>query len=566
LDKEPLNTISDNVIWADQRLTEAYLDQVYSEMMFLFSESDNDPVGVHLWGMHDQTTRSDESRHAYPWYPTFTRWGPGLLDQTGGFSEWWTYPTIRKTNEFLKQMESSPLPADVKAYLSARARWARAMCYFAMVKRYGGIPLITTAQAINESPDQLFVPRNKEVEVYDFIINEMDAIIPAMKSTDQGGYPTRWAAFALKSRAAMYAASIATWGEVQINGLVGIPATEAQRFWQASYNASDSIIKKGPFTLYNKYPDDKVKNFRQLFVDEAGNPESIYAMQFKGTDGVGVSNGWDMFTGPQAFVAWAGNSAAPYLEMIESFEHADGTPGTLDKAVIEQGLWDPADVFKDMEPRFFASIYTQGTPWHGSTCDNWTSLIKSDGGVITTGSFGGVNAQGSGNKDGGAITGFGIMKYLNEQNALPNNWNTETDWMVFRLGEILLNQAEAAIELSKPGEALQLVNQIRTRGGVASLGTIDRDKVRHERKIELAFEGNRLFDLRRWRTAVAAISRPFSALSYSLDYTTRKFKLKVVDHIDGGNQKLFLKREYYQPITAGRIANNAKLAPENPGY
>jgi hypothetical protein len=215
----------------------------------------------------------------------------------------------------------------------------------------------------------------------------------------------------------------------------------------------------------------------------------------------------------------------------------------------------------------FADIYTQNTPWKGSFCDDHTSLILPDNSVITTGSYQGVAAQGVGNVDGGAVTGFGCKKYLNEASTvIPDNWNTNTPWMVFRLAEIMLNQAEACIELDKPGEALDLVNQIRYRAGVAPYGSVGRDEVRHERNVELIFESNHLFDLKRWRTAVAAISRPFSGLSYSLDYTTRKFKVARIPNIDGNNQKRFFEKEYYLPITAGRISSNARLAPENPGY
>lgn len=570
LNKEPLNIISDDDVWNDPALTTAYLNQTLSEITYLFANCDYDPTGanasIHVWDIHDQVTRSDEARHAYPWYPTFTTWGPGLLNENGGFNETWMYSTIRETNVFLQQMKTSTLDAGTRNYLSARARWARAMCYFGMVERYGGIPLITEAQSINTPTDSLFVPRSKEEDVYNFIINEMDSIVPYMLSNEAPGYPSRWAALALKSRAALYAASIAEWGSVQLNGLVGIPQTDANKFWQICYDASDSIVQSGVFQLYNKIPSNPAANYQQLFVD-GNNAESIYAVQFLGTEGLGLSNGWDMFTGPQGFVAWAGNAAAPYLETIEWFQHTDGSPVDLSDNLLTSKEWVPDSLFANFEPRFFADIYTQHTPWKGSFCDDHTSLIEPDGTVITTGSYQGVSAQGIGNVDGGAVTGFGIKKYLNEANTvIPDNWNTNTPWMVFRLAEIMLNQAEACIELGKTSEALTLVNQIRARAGVALLPSITREQVRHERMIELIFESNHLFDLKRWRTATTAISQPFSGITWSLDYATGLYKVTRVPNIDGGNQKNFFPREYYYPITAARISANAALAPENPGY
>lgn len=571
LDKQPIDIINEANVWNDNRLAEAYLDQTLSEMIFMYSEvnpSPGDlPIATRLWYMHDWITMSDEARHAYTWYYTYATFGPGLLDKNGGFGDLWLYPTIRETNVFIEKMETSTLPNDQKTELVCRARWARAMCYFAMVKRYGGIPLITTAQSIDEPFEDLFVPRSKEVEVYDFIINEMNAIFPLMQNT-RGGYPTKWAAMALKSRAALYAASIATWGEVQLQGIDGIPAADAERFWNICYNASDSLIKVSGHSLYEKYPDDRVWNFRQLFVDKS-NPESIFSLQFSGQEGVGFDHGWDMFTGPQGFVAWAGNVAAPYLEMIEEFENADGSPGTFDREKYTHGLWTIDEVFGNKEPRFFASIYTQSTPWKGDMVRNYSKLIEPDGTVISSGAYNGVPAKGKSNFEAYA-TGFGIMKYLDETKNMPGNWSSNTYWMVFRLGEMYLNQAEACMELGKPGEALDLINAIRRRAGVAPLTSIDREKVRHERKVELAFESHRLLDLRRWRTAVDKISRPFSGVVYSLDYNsyaagTPKYKIEVVDNVDGDKQKKFFERHYYLPITASRIANNSSLV-ENPGY
>ena len=92
---------------------------------------------------------------------------------------------------------------------------------------------------------------------------------------------------------------------------------------------------------------------------------------------------------------------------------------------------------------------------------------------------------------------------------------------MFRYAEILLNYAEAAFELGKPTEALDAINQIRDRAGIALLTSIDREKIRQERKVELAFEGNRYWDLRRWRTAETDLSIPFSGLRFYLNYNTK---------------------------------------------
>lgn len=576
LDKQPIDIISDAVLWSDERLVEAYLDEVLHDMYFMLNECvrpGSPQIGWSVWDLQTLSQVGDEARHSHVWRPEHRQWGKGSITEQGNnFQQLWSYDEIRRCNDIIGRMETSTLDDDARLRLSTKARWARAMCYFAMVKRYGGIPLITVAQSVDDPKDELFQPRAKEMEVYDFIIKEMDEIAPLMPNRERQGYPGKWAAYALKSRAALYAASIATFGNVQLDGVVGIPASEAKRFWQTSYDASRKIIDEGGFALYNKYPGNKVKNYRQIFIDENANPESIFALSFEGQLQEGFNHGWDNFTAPQGFCGWAGGTVCVYLEMIEEFENIDGTPGTFNKAKFNGGLWTAKDMFANKEPRFHATIITQGSAWQGTTIDLYTHLVIPDGSEISglSNSYQGVPATGLSNRENGGVTGFNAIKYTNEEYIMPGNSSSEQDYMVFRYAEILLNCAEAAIELNLPGEALTYINQIRERAGVALINSADRKAVRHERKIELAFEAHRWFDLRRWRTAVDEISRPFKGINYKLDYNSvasgsPKYLITVVNNVDGGNKKFFPERLYYLPITPKRISNNPKMV-ENPGY
>mgnify|MGYP000412780396 CR=1 FL=1 len=564
LDKAPLDIISEDVVFEDPTLARAYINNLYSELSFLNRD------GSGFEGTDPTSGLSDEGRQGRSWHPLYFAWKAGQLDANGDLLQLWNYGTIRKANEFLVKIEDSKsIPEDLKNEMVGQVRFARAIVYFYMVKRYGGIPLITEPQAIDASEEELFLPRNKEVEVYDFIIDEMDAIQSILPTTnDDIGMPTKYAALALKSKAAMFAASIATWGEVQLNGVVGIPTNEAQRFWQASYDASKEIINSGIYSLYNQLPDDKAENFRKLFVDESNaNKERIFSWQLTG---VNVTSNYDLFMSPFQFCpGWGGSNTSVYLEMVEEFENIDGTPGTFDVELATSQPWDLREFFANKDPRFHATIYYEGVVWKGEPIENWGGIITPDGSKITEGFYEGIPAKGrsytAGGYAGGVITGFNVLKYLDETLIPVTHEKTKIDFMVFRLGGILLNYAEAAFELGKSDDALWAVNQLRERAGIAQLTEITREKIRHERKVELAFENHRWWDLRRWRTAVDAITRNFRGIYTFKDFSTGKFVIEMNENAQGGIPAAFLERHYYLPIMPGRISNNPKLV-ENPGY
>jgi len=219
------------------------------------------------------------------------------------------------------------------------------------------------------------------------------------------------------------------------------------------------------------------------------------------------------------------------------------------------------------------------TPWRLASKASWrndnagivdfhSGLIGPDGTLYegAQSAYNGIPAWGVQNLWGNFHTGFGVMKYLDESMPMGSMWSDSgTDYIVFRYAEILLNFAEAALELGHADEALDAINQVRSRAGVSRKSVIARDDIRQERRVELAFEGHRYWDLRRWRVATTALSREFSGLKYVLDYNSGKYRLIVLNNIDGNNKPLFHNRNYYFPITLRRTSANPNLI-ENPGY
>ena len=580
LDKTPLDVISDEAVWNDEALIEAYLVQCYYHMSYWANESIGSGWnGDGYFPAFVVNHVSDECMSQW------RDWGDALagynykfggLKIGGGLLEWWGYEPIRKINEFIEKVPDSPLNEELKATRVAEARFLRAFSYFAMVKRYGGIPLILKAQLLTDPEEELYPKRDTEEAVYNFVISEAGEVakeLPEEVATGELGRATKYAALALKSRAALYAGSIAQFGKVQLDGVVGIPSEKAKDYYQISYDASKEIINSGKFALYNQ-DVDKVTNFKNIFLVK-NNSEVIFAKRHDSSDCLapgGGGNGWavDFFQCPRPQGWNRGNLDGPYLELVEEFEYVDGTTGKLDREKVEEGLWSVNELWGKKDPRFFATIYTQETPWKGNFVDYHNGLLLPDGTIMTSDSYNDVLCTGDQDLEG---TSFGVLKYLDESHDNMNTtWATSSqDFLVFRYAETLLNLAEAAYELGKNDDALDAINQVRKRAGIVSLKDISQDKIRHERKVELAFEGHRYWDVRRWRTATTELSRSFSGLRYILDYSSymngeKKYKLEILDNIDGSvSTPLFKEENYYLPITLSRTSSNPNMV-ENPGY
>ncbi len=604
LDKKPLDIYTDNEIWSDPTLIDKFLLAQYMFTPVMINDATcmawGSPMnrdsragsstytygnGAQIWGVGLNMDVSDETKYTDGAWTELSKVKAHVITAEGGVMEYWenAYYTIRNLNEFIERVADSPVSDDLKKVRTAEARFLRAFNYFAMAKRYGGVPLITEAQQLNDSEEILYPKRNSEKEIYDFVIAETDAIAEDLIPNQQEyGRANKWAALALQSRAALFAASTADFGTVQLDGLLGIPQNEADQYYQKAYDATNAIIQSGVYALYD-VNTDKVQNFKDIFLKK----RNIEAIMVKQHSGPGFSQGgyntwsWDMMECPRPQVWGGGNEHAPYLEMVEEFERIDGSPGTFDKTDLQQKLWTMEELWKDRDPRFYASVWTNGTPWRDAaagvfgkdTINLYHELITPDGSALNKidDSYKGVPAVGDQNRQFATLgivgTGFGIMKYL-DPTADNMIWLTEsrTDYLIFRYAEILLNFAEAAFELGKDGDALDKINQIRQRAGIPDLTTIDREKIRRERKVELAFENHRYWDLRRWREAETKLTRSFSGLRYIYDYTSGKFKVIVVNDIDGTTAPpTFVNHNYYFPITKNRIGANKNLV-ENPGY
>jgi hypothetical protein len=589
LNVEPVDRITPDKVWSDPNLINGVLVNLYDNMQL---EDFNYWYNA-AYQLQNPSTMSDEAQGSFQKEPLFDNGNATYTYEDELFFDRFTgrYNAIRKCNTFLKELETVDISSSEKTLLESEIRFIRAFHYFTLVKRYGGVPLISEVQEYaGANIDELQVPRDKEVDIYNFIISECMDVAPKMPASHDasGKYrATKGAVYALCSRAALYAGSIAKYGTVQLDGIVGIPSGEYTRFYQACINASTALIESGDYQLYNAKPDDKAANYCELFLN-GDNGEYIFQKQYNVAGNKG--HDWDKRNAPFSFNAGSwGCGIAPTLEMIESYEYTDGSSGEL-KIEDENGKTceydNPMDLFTGKDPRLFASVYLPGSPCKGSFVEWQRGIVIEDGSRIMatniptagenyTARDGTVyNISG---KDGGSDTGdpsktgFYQKKFWDETLSDMSLGKSDTPWPVFRLGEIYLNLAEATMELGGNSQvALDAVNTIRERAGMKTYTSIDMEKIRHERKIELAFEGHRFWDMRRWRiahlTAAQGGLNSFrgTALYPWFNIVTKKYTFERGTH-SPKQIRAYLERNYYTKISSQDINANPKLI-NNPGY
>lgn len=517
LTREPTNIIPSDQVWTDEALVLAVLADLYSY--------NTDFQHINAWpefASFDEafaSSNGDYGRHQFQDY-NYDAWN------------WWDYGYIRHLNLFIQRgNESTALDEADKNQFLAEARFLRSTAYFELVKRMGGVPLVLEPMEYDYSGDPAYLrqPRAKESEIYDFVLNELDEIKSQLPSaTGEKARATRGAALAMRARVALYAGSIAKYGTTTPSvtlpgGEVGIPAERAPGYYQEALESAQEIITSGGYSLYLKKPDDLADNFASIFYDKLNNPEVIFARDYKLQSG--VTTGFTIDNQPRSLAEEAqGGRLNPSLNLVQSFERLDNTFAPYATNTTSGGFvyYDNiGDIFQGRDARLGGTVILPGSTFKSLPVDIWAGYQLANGSVVTGDAFGQLKTGAlpgvSGSvqvvgKDGpidaleySAQTGFYIRKFLDPKPG-SGQIGTRSDvwWVRYRYSEVLLNAAEAAFELDDPSTAAGYINQVRERAGFTiplTAGQITFDRIVNERKVELAFEGHQLWDMKRWRIA-----------------------------------------------------------------
>ena len=582
LERDPKNIITDEQLWNDPQLITSLLANYYDRLPTfhgVFNTGGMTEIDDAMWSGHfDQNWRND-FQYGYD------------------YGRYWDYTFIRDINLALDNLDtfSTDIAESQKAQFRAELRFIRAFVYFELVKRMGGVPIVTEQLIYDFSgdPEYLQVPRAKEHEVYDFIYEELEAIKSDLV-TNNGSQTraNRFTALALESRSMLYAASIAKYNNLMDTpitlpgGEVGIPAEMANSYYEKSLEASQKILQEGGYALYDENPD-KGQNFYEMFMNK-GSSEIIFAKDYTNslkTHGFTFENIPRSLTEDNEYPS----NLTPSLNLVESFDYLDGSEGSLN---ITDGSGNPVvyndinGIFANKDARLYGTVIYPGTNFKGAPVKMqagvavWTDtdyeLLASqelganytDGGLWTGADGPQDNTQFVSN------TGFYVRKFLSDApGASLRGVSSENWWPWFRLGEIYLNAAEAAFELNQLDVATIYVNEVRERAGFPenSITNLTLDQLRNERRTELAFEDHRYFDLKRWRIAHEIWDGDINSENAAV-YSLFPYRIVRPGHPDN-NKYLFRKfiptrfrrarffrlGNYYASIDQGVLNNNPKL-------
>lgn len=560
LDRKPLDKISDEEVWQSESLMQGYVIDLYDRFPSFAYEDyfEYSDEGTGSSGNSNAITQGNMSKSNVP-----------------NDLEYWDYEYIRDCNIFLANVTEAPISDNVKTQLEGEVTTMRAVAYFEMAKRYGGVPLVSEViDPFGEIAEEL-KKRNTEVEVYDFVDTELTRAVGLLEN-NESQTPTarinKWAALAFQARANLWAASIAKYGQVQLNGIVGVPESRADEFFQKAATAANTVLTTGPYELYYG-KEDKAQNYQYIFLEE-GNSEILFTKEFNGVE---VRHDWDHWKAPARFASGQGARCNPTLDFILKYENVDGSTTDYTQFFNENNLYsDGWDLFKDKDPRLNATVLFQGSFFVDDEIQTYegidTGNTPDPSNIVNNPSlsYEGVKQVGVDSRlvvgdDKTTNSGFLIRKWCDEPNLPVPASQSQVDWTILRLAEVYITKAEAEFQLGNTAEAVAALNATRERAGISLVdeSTITIEKIQTEWMAEFAFENKRFWDLRRWRIADEVLNNQFNGLKIIWHYNSDQYYFLPL--LAETFNRVFRQEHYYLPIT-NEMLNNNPLLEQNPLY
>ncbi len=568
LEVDPVDQYSDAAVWSDANLISAYVNNIYVSQQYGFQleilASLSDISMTKRAGVVDVLNSAINDSYL------------SILAPDAGVDSYrnvtWNnlYENIRACNVFFNNMENSDISGDDIDVLKGEVYFMRAYFYSWLMNFFGGVPLIDSAYALD---DDFTIARSTFEETVNFIVSDCDNAVNYLPLEGDKARATKGAALTLKSRVLLYAASDlfnsqGSWTSGYDNPeLISYTSGDRTSRWQAAKNAAKAVMDLNLYSLYGgtseKSVEEATQNYINLFLNH-GNEEDIFLCYYDNihrTDWQTPDPG--KFYGPNGYHCWGNHT--PTQQFVDAFEMIDGS--NFD--------WDNPDMaaapYENRDPRFYANILYDGAKWRERPDD----VIASDpDGIIQTGYYlneaGEVETAGLDTRQGiddwnGTYTGYYIRKFIDPE--LNHQYDIQRlPWRQMRYAEVLLNYAEACIALGEEDEARTYINQVRNRAGMPDIpssvtGDELTERYRNEREIELCYEQQRYFDIRRWMIAPDVIVNAQGIrIEYPYDGGNPTYNVIEVENREWKDNK-----SYFLPILKDELNRNTLLI-QNPGY
>lgn len=583
LDRTPLSSYSDPVIWSDINLATFYLNDLYNNIEWGVSQRG---PGYQTGLFVGETTLTKGGQLTEYETGSISAGSPG---QDRGHLTWRHFSNIHKLNLFLEQIEGMPetypeserdrirLEVDV---LKGEAYFLRAVYYTDICRSYGGVPLM--AQTADLGEDFSNVTRATFKETIDFIASDCDeaARLLRPKSEMEMGRATKEAALALKSRILTFAASDLTADNNVANEYVGYMNANRVELWTAARDASKALIDMGTTELEDFGAPDQnavAQNYFSFFkAKDLSSKEVIWGRMNRADVGTAIRT--NLWHGPNGIDNWGNNS--PYGNFADSYQMADGTDffdhfdfNSEDEYRNISSTFFEENPYKNREPRFYGSILYDSAVWQPrfdnlvsadplGIYDRRTRIVIQNGNVISE-RYGLDTRQGPITPANGNYTGYLLKKFMDDE-VIGRDENNESIFIWIRYAELLLNYAEASMELGDFETASSYINKVRNRAGLPDFTGDIKEALRYERKIEFFGENIGWYDVRRWRL----LEENFKPTLYGVDIrevtedgvTTTTWK-----RIQAAPERNFSEKLYWIPIQTEEL-NRAPQLVQNPGY
>ncbi|PUZ23782.1 Starch-binding associating with outer membrane [Chitinophaga costaii] len=523
LDLTPTDRLSDAATWTDPSLIRLYVNATYAAVMMhgfqqdLLAAAGDEGFNIHDYGSLQLVQKGNLTADNVS----------SMSTKINYFN--FAYSSLRDINIFFSKIDKAPVDSSFKIGTKGEMKFLRAYLYANLIWRYGSVPLIT---GVFELHDDFSVSMASYEDCLQFIVQELDdaaQLLPADQPDAQQGEASGNACKALKSRVLLYAAS-------ELNN-----PSHDQTKWQAAADAAAALLSAG-YELNSDYQrtflsDNKEIIFARYFT-QANNTNFNLLQGRNGSGGYGAENPSQNLVNAYEMAA---TGQLPYTEQPD---------GTL--TVNAASGYDPNNPYAGRDPRLDASILHDGSIWAGRVTETF---------------HGGEDSPETSNGFNASLTSYYYKKFLVESippsgsNVLPTN-----PWIFFRYAEILLNYAEAEFELGHEDVARQYINMVRARPSVnmppvTDAGEALRKRIQNERRVELAFEEHRFFDVRRWKIAEETENKPLLGMNIqqAQDGTKTYAITKVID-------RKFYDWQYLMPFPHAEIDKSQGSLTQVTGY